>query len=446
MKNLTFLAFVLLLWSCQSETQNESPSTTTDAPTTKVVVLDTTAEGHYSLFVDGEPFYVKGAGCEFGDIEALAAHGGNAFRTWRTDNGKQTAQEVLDKAQENGLLVMMGIEVGRERHGYDYNDTAWVNSQKERIREEVMAIKDHPALLGWGVGNELNLDATNLKVWDAVDDIAKMIKEIDGKHVTTTMLAGIDERNASYITANCPNLDFISIQMYGDIINLQQRIEEAKYVGPYLITEWGATGHWEMPATSWGSPIEQTSTEKAASIKERYEKAIQVDKKYGLGSFVFLWGQKQERTPTWYGLFTENKEQTAPIDVMHYFWNGEWPENQAPVVEDPLLDGKTRFDNVTFTTNETATVTFTASDPDGDELSVRAEVMPEPKELSQGGDYEPRPASIEGLVSEASLEGITFQTPSSTGNYRILVYITDGHNHAATFNIPFQVNEAVASR
>lgn len=436
MKNLCIILVILGLWACENTPQTE-PSAS--VPSTRVVTLDTTEEGNYRLFVDGEPFYVKGAGCEFGNIEALAAHGANAFRTWRIDNGQQTAQEVLDAAQENGLLVMMGIEVGRERHGYDYNDTAWVNSQKERIREEVMAIKDHPALLGWGVGNELNLDATNLKVWDAVDAIARMIKEIDGKHVTTTMLAGIDERNASYITDNCPNLDFISIQMYGDIINLQERIQEAGYEGPYLITEWGATGHWEMPATEWGSPIEQTSTEKAASMRERFEKAIAVDEKNGMGSFVFLWGQKQERTPTWYGLFTENNEETAPIDVMHYLWNGTWPDNQAPAVTQPLLNGQERFDHVRLSPGSAATVTFVATDPDQDSLSVRAEVMPEPKELSQGGDFEPRPKSIEGLVSRATLDSVAFHAPAEAGNYRILVYVTDGHNNAATFNIPFQV-------
>ena len=46
----------------------------------------------YQLFVDGEPFYINGAGLEFGDVEALAEHGANSFRTWRTDNGRPRAE------------------------------------------------------------------------------------------------------------------------------------------------------------------------------------------------------------------------------------------------------------------------------------------------------------------------------------------------------------------
>ncbi len=42
-----------------------------------------------------------------------------------------------------------------------------------------MEYKDHPALMIWSIGNELNHGATNPKVWDAVNEISEMIHEID---------------------------------------------------------------------------------------------------------------------------------------------------------------------------------------------------------------------------------------------------------------------------
>ena len=397
-------------------------------------------DGRYRLFVNGEEFYVKGAGCEFGPCYQVAAHGGNSFRTWRTDNSQRPALEILDEAYEHGLMVMMGLDVERERHGFDYDDEEAVAAQLERFRQEVMELKDHPALLGWGIGNELNLRYTNLSVWDAVNDIARMIKEVDGNHVTTTMLAGIGPREVEYITENCPDIDFLSVQFYGEIVNLQQYLDESGYDGPYLVTEWGATGHWEMPETEWGRPIEQTSTEKAEAIAYRYKNVILEDDANCMGSYVFLWGQKQERTPSWYGLFTEDGEKTEAINVMEYLWTGEYPDQMAPKMHDITIQGMGgRYDNVRLDRDGEYTALINVEHPDNSRLSVRAEIMPEPQQLSDGGDYEPRPDSIEGLIVSTNTSEIVFRAPGQTGEYRILVYVTDENNNAGTANIPFYV-------
>ena len=34
--------------------------------------------------------------------------------------------------------------------------------------------------------------------------------------------------------------------MYYDIINLPKYLREAAWDKPYIVTEWGATGHWEV--------------------------------------------------------------------------------------------------------------------------------------------------------------------------------------------------------
>lgn len=424
----------IMFYACNNSRKGEGPSS--EGPC-KVELKQT--DGKYRLFVDGKEFFVKGAGLEFGNIEALAEAGANSFRTWRTDNGQQSGKEVLDEAYKYDLMVLMGIEVGRERHGYDYNDTAWVAEQKEDIRKQVMELKDHPALLGWGIGNELNLHYTNKKVWDAVDDIAKMIHEIDGMHPATTMLAGIGRGEVDYIEQNCPHIDFLCVQFYGDIENLGKRIEEAGYDGPYLVTEWGATGHWEVPTTPWGAPIEQTSTEKAEAVKRRYENAILADSLHCMGSYVFLWGQKQERTPTWYGMFTEDGEQMESIDVMQYFWTGEWPENRAPKILKAEMNGLDRYEGIKLEAGSENTALVEYSDPDDDDITLECEIMREATDLGEGGDFESRPESVETQITTTPEGKISFTAPSEEGEYRLFVYVKDNHNHAGTVNIPFKV-------
>ena len=393
----------------------------------------------YQLLVNGEPFFIKGAGLEFGDIAKLAAHGGNSFRTWRTDNGKQTGREVLDEAFKHGLYVTMGLEVGRERHGFDYNNSTTVKEQYDRIKAEVMELKDHPALIIWAIGNELNLHATNSKVWDAVNDISKLIHEIDPNHLTTTTLAGISKELVEDIRTRADDLDLLSIQMYADIVNLPKYIKETGWEGPYMVTEWGATGHWEVGKTAWNAPIENNSTVKANYYLERYKTAIESQKDQCLGSYVFLWGQKQERTPTWYGLFMENGHETESVDVMHYLWNDKWPSNRSPRLHEFVLDGKTAYDNIYLEAGKKYKTSVVISDDDGDAIEYVWDLMPESTDLGDGGDFESTPESMPELI-HGSGEVVELEAPESSGAYRIFIYANDGQGHTAHGNIPFYVN------
>ena len=396
--------------------------------------------GKYQLYCDGQPFYIRGAGLEFGNMESLARHGGNAFRTWRVDNGRQTGKEVLDEAQKHGLLVCMGIEVARERHGFDYNDEEAVREQFEQIKKDVVALKDHPALMMWGIGNELNLHYTNEKVWDAVNDIAVMIHEVDPNHPTTTMLAGAGEREINLIKAKCPDIDLVSFQLYGDIVNLPRYIRESNYKEAYIVSEWGATGHWEVGRTEWDRPIEQNSHIKAQAYEERYRDVIASDPDQCIGSFVFLWGQKQERTPTWYGVFLENGDKTESVDVMQYAWTGKWPENRSPVMQAMMLDGKTAYDNVYLENGKSYQAETSVEDPEGDTLQYAWVVMKEVErhQQSDGGDFEQKPEVVLELKGAEVGDEITFEAPAP-GEYRLFVYARDGKGSAATANIPFMV-------
>jgi hypothetical protein len=173
---------------------------------------------------------------------------------------------------------------------------------------------------------------------------------------------------------------------------------------------------------------------------ERYEKAIKADSVRCIGNYVFVWQQKQERTPTWYGLFCETSEETEPIDVMHYIWNGKWPENRCPQVNKPLLNGKSVYDNIYLKPGEQMTGSIEVNEFDkGDKLTYKWEVMPESTDLKSGGDREERPETLLNTTNESN--SITIPAPHHEGAYRLFIYVFDGHNHAGTANIPFFVKK-----
>ena len=425
-----FLIICVLLFGCNGAREQQPPSNITQSE------IRLTEDG-YRIFLNDAPFFIKGAGVQKENMETLAAHGANSARTWSTENG----QEVLDQAQALGLKVMMGIWVVPERHGFDYNDENAVQKQLERIREKVIEFKDHPALMIWGIGNELNHHATNPKVWDAVNDISEMIHEIDPHHLTTTSLAGISQQDVDHINTLASDLDFISIQVYGSVDILPELVSASTYTGPLLITEWGATGYWEVPKTDWDAPLENNSSVKADLYGKRYEKSIVGQSQQVMGSFVFLWGNKQERTPTWFGMFLPGGNETESVDMMHYAWNGAWPDNRTPRLLDFTLEGQRGADNIRLKAGQSYQAQVIASDPENDALMYRWEMMKESQSDATGGDAEQVPEVIRDAIATGASDTATIRAPTQPGAYRLFVYVADGNNHAAHANLPVWVDE-----
>ena len=164
-----------------------------------------------------------------------------------------------------------------------------------------------------------------------------------------------------------------------------------------------------------------------------------------LGSYVFLWGQKQERTPTWYSMFIEeipgvtlSKVSCPQVDVMEYSWTGIWPANRAPEVTAITINGRSADGGVTLAFGEKLVATVAASDPDSDHLTYVWELLKKPTGLSNGGGYEPRPERI-GELSQGSNPLLNLAAPEAAGAYRLFVYVLDENGHVGTANIPFQV-------
>ncbi|MDX1460047.1 MAG: glycoside hydrolase family 2 TIM barrel-domain containing protein [Xanthomonadales bacterium] len=396
-------------------------------------------DGGYLLLRGGEPYTIKGAGLGHDYMENFASHGGNSFRNWGVDSVEEGLR-LLDQAEALGLTVAMCLDIGRERQGFDYDDETLVARQFERIHEQVMGMKDHPALLLWIIGNEPDMHYSNPKVFDAINGISRMIHEVDGKHPTTTTLASSFTPDlARLVEERAPDLDIVSLQKYADVVNVPRYIREAGIDQPYLVTEWGPQGHWEVEETAWGAPIEPNSSEKAQMYQHHYETAVSAVPEQILGSYVFFWDQKQERTPTWYSLFLPDGSETESIDYMHHVWNGTWPENRAPQVQEMLLDGQSSGTDIVLETGGRYETALFATDPDGDALSYTWVLKRESEATQVGGDREEVPEVLEGLIESSDAGTANLTAPATPGAYRLFVYVHDGRGSAGYANTPFLV-------
>ncbi|MDH3334435.1 MAG: hypothetical protein OEM30_08570, partial [Gammaproteobacteria bacterium] len=394
------------------------------------VELRQTEDG-WQLLRGGEPYFIKGAGGS-GSLEQLAAAGANSVRTWGADD----IGPLLDEAHALGLTVTVGIWLGHERHGFDYNDETQVREQLERAREAVLRYKDHPAVLLWGIGNEMEgfENGDNPVIWKAVNDVAAMVKELDPHHPTMTVTTFVHGERIEYLHKRSPAIDIHGVNAYGGASIIAERLREGGATKPFVLTEFGPVGSWEMPKTEWGAPYEQTSTDKAKFYKQSYEQGIIAEPGLALGSYAFLWASKMEATETWFGMFLEDGAKTGAVDVMTELWSGSPPEDLSPTVEPLSLEGNAQVDP-----GAEVSVKSHVEDPEGSELSVRWVLRPEAAEYATGGDFRPNLADIDGVVIESSLEGVRLRMPEEPGPYRLFLYAYDAAGNAATANVPLLV-------
>ena len=398
------------------------------------VELRETDQG-WQLLRGGEPYFIRGAGGT-GSLEQLAAAGANSVRTWGADE----LDDLLDQAHALGLSVTIGIWLGHERHGFDYGDQTQVREQLENARRYVLRYRDHPALLLWGIGNEMEgfEDGDDPAIWAAVNDIAAMVKALDPAHPTMTVTAEIGGARIENVHAACPDIDIHGINSYGGALSLGDRLQDAGATKPYVLTEFGPPGTWETASTAWDAPYEMTSTDKAAFYRRSYTEAVLKAPGRALGSYVFNWGYKMEATATWYGMFLPDGSRLAAIDVMQELWSGEQPADLAPTVRPLVLDGDARFDP-----GKKLRVPAVIADPEGGALRVSWALRRESGDYAAGGDFRPMLPDLDDAVLEADQDSALLRLPKEPGPYRLFVYAYDEAGNAATANAPLFVKGQV---
>lgn len=393
--------------------------------------------GGWQLLRAGEPAFIKGAGGS-ASMALLKELGGNSVRTWSVDN----LQTTLKEAEKLGLTVCVGIWLPHEHGGdnFSYSNPDMVKQQLEKVRQCVLKFKDSPAVLLWGLGNEMEgADGSKVEIWNAINDAAKLTKQLDPNHPTMTVIAEMGGQKITNIHKYCPDIDIIGINSYGGGPTVAARYAGLHGVKPYILTEFGPCGPWELAKTAWGAAYEPTSTEKADWYRKTYLGSV-AQKPLCLGAYAFLWGQKQETTATWFGMFLKDGTKVQAVDTMSELWTGQRPAKGCPAIKQLKLRDKNEVNS-----GDTLTADLEVADPNGGTLRVRWLVQPEQPNKLSGGATENQLPELNTLILESDFSHAVVHAPELPGGYRLFVYI---HNEsgAAVANVPFHVLNKSALR
>lgn len=363
-------------------------------------------------------------------LTRLAEAGAKVIRVYRESDAW-----VLDEAQARGLKVVMGLWVGHPRHGFRLDDGAALRAQEEDIRRFVMRYRGHPAIIAWGVGNEVETGETDpMPAWREVDRLAGVVKKLDPARPTMMVVADTGLDRLKLLADCCANVDLLGINLYaGAVFDLPQRLRSAGITKPVVVAELGALGQWQAGRKPWGAPVELTSRQKA----DFYRKALAAlhAEPQVRGVFPFLWGAKQEQTATWHGLLLADGSLTEMTDALAEAW-GRPLLHRAPTILGVGISADV------FAPGARVSAGVDARSADDVRLSTEWVVRAEATDLRLGGDKEAAPARIDVPLLGSDNGQVSFLAPKQPGAYRLFITVRGAGGKAATANLPFLVRVA----
>jgi hypothetical protein len=334
----------------------------------------------WQLQVDGKPYVARGvtfSGSRSADYEKdcarLAALGVNTLRTWGT--GTET-RVLLDAAHKHGLKVLVGLWLRQGRPGaesddsFDYiRDTKGMKKQFTETLAQVRHFKDHPAVLAWGIGNEVLLnspdDASKEAYARFLEQVVSEVKKIDAGHPIISVDAWMF--GVPWWEKYTPSLDAYGLNVYGGGIHvLPGELKKAGVTKPWFITEFGAQGEWDAPKDANGVPREPDDTQKYDAIVDGWRNALapQVQAGRCLGLFVFNYSASFDHTGLWLGMLSGTSTRPAWHAVREAY-SGQKPATPLPRIASVTVGEVKREKSGTF-----AQVRVDAKDAEGTPLDV----------------------------------------------------------------------------
>lgn len=193
------------------------------------------------ILVNGEPLHLRGIcwnpvarGNESADFPGFAELdiplmqniGINVVRTY----GPITDRDVLDQLQEAGIYVINTVY-------------AWGGVPADSVIAPIEAVRDHPAVLLWAIGNEWNYNGlyvglTHQQSVELLKEVAARVRATDATRPIATVYG---ELPSAEVLAALPEVDVWGLNVYrnigfGDLFDAWRALDDR----PMFVAEYGA--------------------------------------------------------------------------------------------------------------------------------------------------------------------------------------------------------------
>lgn len=214
-------------------------------------------DGPYEAWVDANHNDTQDADePTVGDFAIMKSMGVNTIREYYQPF--KPVKDVLRKMHKDyGFMVIMGNFLGKYTHGSgaswtegtNYSNPVHQENMMKSVREMVMELKNEPYILMWLLGNENNYGVANnadkdpIAYYKFVNDVAKMIHEIDPDHPVA--ICSGDTLFLDVFAKNAPEIDVFGANVYRGDYGFGSFWEQVAgaFDKPAFITEYGSPAY-----------------------------------------------------------------------------------------------------------------------------------------------------------------------------------------------------------
>jgi hypothetical protein len=330
----------------------------------------------------------------------------------------------------------MGIWMRHGRSGPEGDDSFdWINDREGKLAlldsslSAVQNYKDHPAMLGWGIGNEvtqnINTELEKIAYAEHLEKVCQAVKQLDSRCPLSSISAWTTD--VPYWNKYCPSLDLYGINAYGYGAYALPRVLEGLGVKkPYFLGEFGITGEWDSPADKNGVKIEPNDIQKYDFFANNWHKIETTSGAMFRGGFHFHFGRKLSFTGIWLNFFIEDACRPAYWGTRKAF-SGQDPINPLPLIRDfgLLKPGDSKEPNgwveVSFNSSDRGDVSFYFNQRTRETRTERDAVVPLlHREIKPHNLYE-------------------IQLPAKTGPIKVYAFLKDKNNNLAIASISLSI-------